>query len=179
MGSGRRTAKSIRALPAGMDPVKATAFTSGCCTSLAPTSVPESNKRENTPSGKPWSRTASRMARPTSSLVPGWAGCALTITGFPAAKEEAVSPPATEKASGKLLAPKTTTGPRGCNIERISGLGKGLRSGAAWSIRAETQEPSSMTEAMHVRAVSDFRRGSGRAVSLWARAISKSVIDSR
>ena len=48
---------------------------------------------------------------PTSSLVPGWAGCALTITGLPAARAEAVSPPATENASGKLLAPKIATGP--------------------------------------------------------------------
>ena len=31
---------------------------------------------------------------------------AFTTTGQPAAKAEAVSPPATENASGKLLAPK-------------------------------------------------------------------------
>ena len=35
----------------------------------------------------------------------------MATTGHPAARAEAVSPPATEKASGKLLAPKTATGP--------------------------------------------------------------------
>ena len=53
------------------------------------------------------------MARATISDVPGCAGCALQITGHPAASAEAVSPPATEYASGKLLAPNTATGPRG------------------------------------------------------------------
>ncbi len=51
------------------------------------------------------------MTWPTISLVPGCAWCAFTITGLPAAKAAAVSPPATENASGKLLAPKTATGP--------------------------------------------------------------------
>jgi hypothetical protein len=55
----------------------------------------------------------------------------LAITGQPAASAEAVSPPATEKASGKLLAPKTTTGPSGRNIERTSGFGTGWRCGSA------------------------------------------------
>ena len=49
---------------------------------------------------------------PTKGLVPGCALCALTITGQPAARADAVSPPATEKARGKLLAPNTATGPR-------------------------------------------------------------------
>lgn len=33
------------------------------------------------------------------------------MTGLPAAKADAVSPPATENPSGKLLAQKTATGP--------------------------------------------------------------------
>ncbi len=53
---------------------------------------------------------ADGIARPTSSDVPGWAEWALTMTGQPAASADAVSPPATENASGKLLAPKTPTG---------------------------------------------------------------------
>src|ERR1035437_415381 len=59
--------------------------------------------------------------------------------------EGQVSPPATEKANGKLLAPKTTTGPRGRNRERMSGLGAGLRPESARSIRAATHDPSSAT----------------------------------
>ena len=39
-----------------------------------------------------------------------------------------------EYAKGKLLAPKTTTGPKGIIIFRISGLAKGARSGCAVSI---------------------------------------------
>ena len=112
MGSGRAAATSISALPPFRDPVNPTAFTSGCLTSAMPTLLPESNKSEKTPSGKPHSRTLSSNSWPTSSLVPGCAGCAFTITGLPAASAEAVSPPATEKASGKLLAPKIATGPK-------------------------------------------------------------------
>lgn len=55
--------------------------------------------------------TAARTARATSSPVPGWAGWPFTTTGQPAARAAAVSPPATEKASGKFEAPNTATGP--------------------------------------------------------------------
>ena len=51
-----------------------------------------------------------------NSDVPGCAGCPFTTTVHPAASAEAVSPPATEKASGKLLAPKTATGPMGISM---------------------------------------------------------------
>ena len=50
------------------------------------------------------------MAEAESSDVPGCAGCAFTTTGHPAAIAETVSPPATEKASGKFDAPNTATG---------------------------------------------------------------------
>ena len=58
-------------------------------------------------------------------------GWPLTITGHPAASALAVSPPAVEKASGKLLAPKTATGPMGTSMRRTSGRGIGLASGSA------------------------------------------------
>ncbi len=48
-----------------------------------------------------------------SSEVPGCPSWALTTTGHPAASAEAVSPPATENANGKLDAAKTATGPAG------------------------------------------------------------------
>ena len=64
------------------------------------------------------------------------------MTGFPAANAEAVSPPAVEKAKGKLLAANTTTGPIGISILLISGLGIGCRFGSAVSIDASSHDPS-------------------------------------
>ena len=65
----------------------------------------------------------------------GWELCALITTGFPAASAEAVSPPTTENANGKLLAPNTATGPIGTSIRRTSGPGpSGV--GPAWSMIA-------------------------------------------
>ena len=103
----------MSAVPPPREPVKPTALMRGSATSAAPTSAPAPNSSENTPSCRPHAATAACMARPTSSDVPGWAECPFTTTGQPAASAEAVSPPATEKASGKLLAPNTTTGPSG------------------------------------------------------------------
>ena len=82
--------------------------------------------------------------RPTSSLVPGWALCALKTTGQPAARAEAVSPPAVEKASGKLLAPNTATGPSGIWRWRMSARGR-VRSGRAGSIRTPRKSPCRTT----------------------------------
>src|SRR5690606_33350065 len=87
------------------------------------------------------------IAMATNSPVPGWEGCPFTTTGQPLAKADAVSPPATEKASGKLLAPKTPTAPNGFCIYLISALGNGCLSGNAGSILASTQEPSRRTVA--------------------------------
>ncbi len=120
-------------------------------------------------------RARDRQAR----LFPGCAGCALTMTGLPAASADAVSPPATEKARGKLLAPKTATGPSGRSMERMSGLG-GVRSGSAVSMRAITHEPSAATLAksrswLLVRATSPLSRACGSAVSKCARSISASA----
>ena len=61
-----------------------------------------------------------------------------------AAKAAAVSPPATEKASGKLEAPNTATGPTGRCIIRRSGRGNGDRSGIAWSWRISCGKVSSI-----------------------------------
>src|SRR5271156_4733269 len=101
---------------------------------------------EKTPLGIFVVSAAARIARATISEVPGCAGCALTITGFPAANADAVSPPATEYASGKLLAPKTTTGPSGRHIDRKSGFA-GFRAASALSNRARTHDPSSIRSA--------------------------------
>ncbi len=75
------------------------------------------------------------IARELSAAVPGCAGWPLTTTGHPAASAEAVSPPATEKASGKLDAPNTATGPSGTSASRKSGFGPAALPGSARSIR--------------------------------------------
>ena len=115
-----------------------------CLISSWPTVDPEPCRSEKTPSGIPVFVAAFTMAEPTIALVPGWARWAFTITEFPPAKAEAVSPPAVENAKGKLLAAKTTTGPNGTRIRRISGLGTGSLSGWAVSMVASNQEPFSI-----------------------------------
>ena len=90
------------------------------------------------PSGSPASATAASTSRATSSPVPGCDGWPLTTTGQPAASAEAVSPPAVENASGKLLAPNTATGPIGTSIRRTSGRGIGFASGSGESMIAST-----------------------------------------
>ena len=65
-------------------------------------------------------------------LVKGRQQAAMGGPLIPAASAEAVSPPATENASGKLLAPNTTTGPSAILRRRRSGRG-GTRSGNAES----------------------------------------------
>ena len=65
---------------------------------------------------------ASRTALASSSQTPGWPGCPWPPPQ-PAPSAATVSVPTTEIASGKLLAPKTTTGPIGINMRRTSGLG--------------------------------------------------------
>ena len=101
----------------------------GSVTSAMPRSGPEPNSSEKVPAGRPASATASVMARATSSEVPGWASWPLTTTGQPAASAEAVSPPATENASGKLEALNTATGPSGMKRWRMSGRGSGVAVG--------------------------------------------------
>ncbi len=96
IGTSRFDAKSKRDLPPRMLPVNPTAFTCGCSTNRTPTSIPLLFKFENTPSGIPVCFAAFIMAEATNSPVPECMGCDFTITGQPAAKAAAVSPPAVE-----------------------------------------------------------------------------------
>jgi len=63
------------------------------------------------PAGSPHAATARTTACPTSSAVPACARWAFTTTGQPAASADAVSPPATENAKGKLLDPEPPRAP--------------------------------------------------------------------
>ena len=96
IGSSRSAARSYRARPPLILPVKPTALTFGCFTSCTPTSIPALFKFEKTPSGIPVFSAARCTAPATNSPVPACIGCDLTITGHPAAKALAVSPPAVE-----------------------------------------------------------------------------------
>src|SRR5690606_7768307 len=123
------------------------ALTCGWFTSAMPTSTEPPCTNENTPFGMLVFSAALLMAIVTNSQVPGCEGCPFTMTGHPAASAEAVSPPATENANGKLLAPKTPTTPNGFCMYLKSDLGKGCLSGIAVSMRASIQEPSLKTVA--------------------------------
>ena len=147
MGSGRLKASSIKALPPFLDPVKPTALIERFKTKFFPTVLPSPKSMEKAPSGQLHFLRESRTFRPTNKAVPGCAWWAFTMTGQPAAQAEAESPPATEKARGKLLAQNTATGPIGRSIERISGFGMGWRSDCARSTLASTQWPFSTKSA--------------------------------
>ncbi|MNL32951.1 hypothetical protein D3C87_1548350 [compost metagenome] len=174
MGSRRWLAMLTSARPPWREPVNPTALMAGCATSASPMVRPAPISRENTPSGMPVRCAAFCTARPTSSDVPRCALCALTITGAPAASADAVSPPATENARGKLLAPNTATGPSGTFAWRKSARGSGWRSGCALSTMAPRKWPSRTTCANRrswpmVRPRSPVSRATGKPLSWCAR----------
>ena len=176
----------MRARPPRCDPVNPTAWVRGCFTRAMANSGRLPCKSEKTPAGSPQAAAARFTAPATHSLVPGWAGCPFTTTGQPAARALAVSPPATENASGKLLAPNTATGPNGRSMRLKSGRGSGVRSGSATSIRASHQEPSRSTSAKSrncptVRPRSPINRSRGRpdsALARWSRGSPSARISS-
>ena len=102
IGTGRAAAASNRARPPRTEPVNPAALTSGWRINPTPASNPWT--RVTTSSGSPVRAAARRRTEAQSSEVAGWPGWALITTGQPAASALAVSPPGTEKASGKLLA---------------------------------------------------------------------------
>ena len=120
IGSLRLLTSEINAIPPEYEPVNPTALIKGCLTNSIPAVNPSSKIIEKKPWGKWHFSPANKIASATNLLVSGCPLCALTITGQPAAKADMVSPPATEKANGKLLAPKTTTEPTATFIFLIS-----------------------------------------------------------
>jgi len=119
--------------------------------------------------GSPASPTAPKASSPSRREVPGWDEFAFAITGLPAAIAAAKSPPATLlNAKGKLLGPKTQTGPIGASIERMFSL---------VSMVGSAQEPSSAAAAawrswpvVRGSSTTASRGALGRPVSLWARS---------
>ncbi len=76
--------------------LKPTALTGLACTKVAPTSASSPIKNEKTPVGIWQISIAFAIAWATNSPVPGWDKWPFASTGQPAAKADAVSPPATE-----------------------------------------------------------------------------------
>ena len=107
--------------PVPSEPVKPTAVIRGSTTRVAP--APDRRRcreyrrvRRRHPSGavdRLERRLRGQRMRPVS----------LDYDGVSAASADAVSPPATENANGKLLEPNTATGPIGTSIRRMSGPG--------------------------------------------------------
>ena len=167
--AGRRRRRAR--VPPRNEPVKPTAWIAGCATSAWPTAGEGPGRIEKTPSGMP-RRARGREDRASGELARcrGAPGAPSRRRGSRRRAPTTVSPPATENASGKFDAPNTATGPSGTSMRRRSGLGSGLRSGWARSMRASTHEPSSTRSAkrrawLAVRARSPSRRGRGSPVS--------------
>ena len=177
MGSGRAAARSNSARPPAVEPVNPMAFTNGWSTSAVAASRPSSTA--NSPCGAPTfssaSTTISAVRRP-SLRCPPWILCR---TAHPAARAEALSPPMTLKAKGKLEAPKTPTTPRGTLTRRMSGRGPIPQSGSAWSMTASRATPvrtscANRSSWKALRLSSPRSRGSARWVSSAARPTSSS-----
>src|SRR6266571_1655331 len=100
MGTGRSAASLARASPPPVDPVNPAAAMAGCRSSLSPACTPWI--RPNVPDGAPADASAPATIPAVTSEVTGCPSCAFTTTGQPAASAEAVSPPATENANGKV-----------------------------------------------------------------------------
>ena len=96
IGSARFAAVSNNARPPCNEPVNPTALVNGCITKKLLTSNEAPCTCVKIPSGILQLWAAFKIASATISEVSGWAGCAFTITGQPAAKAQAVSPPAVE-----------------------------------------------------------------------------------
>src|ERR1700722_3441766 len=111
MGTGRSAAILARASPPPGNPVNPAAATAGSRSSRSPACTPWI--RPNVPAGAPADASAPATISAVTSEVTGCPSCAFTTTGQPAASAEAVSPPTTENANGKLDTANTATGPTG------------------------------------------------------------------
>ena len=103
---------SIRIFPTFPDPVNPIAVISGWLAIQCVISgfVPSTKAKMSgeSPTFLSPATTAACIAR----QVFGCEGCALTTTGQPAARADALSPPITENANGKLLAAKIPATPK-------------------------------------------------------------------
>src|SRR5580658_1468100 len=166
-----------RASPPVVAPGHPEAATAGCRSSRSPASTPWT--RPNVPAGAPADASAPATTSAVTSEVTGCPSCALTTTGQPAASAEAVSPPATEKANGKLDAANTATGPAGRVTRRTSGTTPtaGLTTASAYPPSRSTCANSRSCPV--VRATSPISRSPPSAVSVSARTESSPARSSR
>src|SRR5689334_16962790 len=177
IGTGRSAQTRARARPPAVDPVNPAAAISGCRSSRSPASTPCT--RLNVPAGAPAAASAPVTISAHTSEVTGWASCALTTTGHPAASADAMSPPTTENAKGKFDAANTATGPIGRLIRRRSGVTP------AAGVTAVSRYPPSRTTAANsrscpvARATSPVSRSPPSAVSVSAIAASSPFLASR
>ena len=119
IGTGRWAQMAARASPPRADPVNPAAAIAGCGSSRTP-GVEPADHREGPGRGPPGQRVGDDLGGQLRRAR-------MTVVGLdhdragPAARAEAVSPPATEKANGKLLAAKTATGQWAGSLRRRSG----------------------------------------------------------
>ena len=147
MGRGRAFASACKAAPPEVEPVKAPAAMAGWRMSVTPTSRPPPCTMPIKAEGKPWSFNtfcANACTRLDNIKWPVWA---LTTTGQPAAKAEAVSPPNTENANGKLLAENMATGPKGTRCSTMLGWPTGGAPATAGSSKYSNAAPPSAMSA--------------------------------
>src|ERR1044072_795984 len=131
---------SNNARPPLTDPVKEAAAIRASFSAVTPTSTPSITAK--TPSGAPAPTSASRRISPVRTDSSGCPGCALRTTGQPAASADAVSPPATLNANGKLLAANTSTGPIATFTRRMSGRAPIGQTGSAGATGGSRNAPS-------------------------------------
>ena len=157
------------AVPTGT-PVKAPAAIAGCRTSRTPTSWPLPWTMPTSPAGRPCSLSTCCTRANTRAESSRWPVWALTTTEQPAASADAVSPPSTEKANGKLLAENIATGPSGTCWRTIAGWPAGGGPGIAGSFTWANGTPRSAMSAKRrnwnvVRSSSPFSRARPSPVS--------------
>ncbi|KGS26697.1 hypothetical protein X941_4274 [Burkholderia pseudomallei MSHR5569] len=150
--------------------MNATAQIAGCRTNRTPTSTDVPWTIWTIPAGSCCAESTAQASSKTARESSVWPGCAFTTTGHPAANAEAVSPPSTENANGKLLAANIATGPMGTRILVRRGCPAGGPPETAGSSSCSKGTPASTSAAKArnwktVRSSSPFSRVTPSCVS--------------
>jgi hypothetical protein len=165
--------------PSRRDPVKPTALIRGSVTRAIPSSGPDPKSREKVPAGNPASATASVIARPTSSEVPGWASCALTTTGHPAARADAVARRLRRRPAGSCWRRRRRRGPARWSAGEcrgVAGLSVGKRGIDTGAVPAAFTENVG-EQAQLARGTADLAGDAGLRESGFRDGASDDVVD--